>query len=371
MRASFIAVVAWLAVTHPSSVLAVPALWSSEPWPDPAPIGDGPFLARHNDRGTDPRYDYFVIEPSGATNAPVVVYFHGASPDPRPTDVRAQINRYVHAGATVVWLRLCDPSVFWCLGTMANQPSDGLDALDDALAYLSSPGHVHPQLSPLGRPQLIFVSHSMGAIVAMRAAALAATTGRAAPQAVLMHDPAGKDVLPFLPLEASNLSSIPADMLQIALVSERSVPDANSSEVVTRIHDNSPSARRFTWIVPSACALVSGATVSYACPALDAVADDVETDQERIYLSWHDETLDRRQSGLTFLARVTSLHTRIAYFDHTLACIREVQEGVAQSDCSGAAATNTGAFLELNGALLPAPPKVPYFSGPTPRLRRP
>lgn len=334
-----------------STALAAPQIIAPRPFPpiDWSAIDGDPMTHFRNARGGEAKYDYTVFKPGVDSLTPsVVVYFHGYSENAVPADVRTQIDQLVREGSTVIWLRQCTPG--WCWWDTATDviATTSLNVTKDALAYVKTflPG-------PL---RISFVAHSVGTQVAMRVASGLPLADK--PKAAILHDPRGGSNL--VKIDAARLAGIPSTMLQIILVAQDSVADSSSQDVVPKLHNNSPSVRKYAWVVPHACATELGGSVSYTCPVPIGEkdkTDDSLTPEHSYYVSQHLSTIDGTGvDAKSKTTRVVSAHTRRAFLEQTWACVREVKTGFAEEQCTGAAATATGVF----GTGVKAPPKSPY-----------
>jgi hypothetical protein len=341
-----------LATLSASAAVAAPQIIAPRPFPpiDWSTVDGDPMTHFRNDRTGEAKYDYTVFKPDPDSLTPsVVVYFHGYSENAVPADVRTQIDQLVREGSTVVWLRQCTPG--WCWWDTATDviATTSLEVTKDALAYVKTivPG-------PL---KITFVAHSIGTQVAMRVASGLPAADK--PKAAILHDPRGGSSL--VKIGADKLAGIPSTMLQIILVAADSVSDSSSQDVVPKLHGNSPSTRKHAWIVPHACATVTGSTVSYTCPVPIGEkdkTDDSLTAERSYYVSQHLSTLDGvGVDAKSKTTRTVSAHARRAFLEQTWACVREVKSGVAEAGCTGAGATFTGVF----GTGVAAPKKYPYF----------
>jgi pimeloyl-ACP methyl ester carboxylesterase len=333
------------------------------------------FTSRHNDGAPTSAPaapdDYYLFEArkpgvTGEQHAPVIVYIHGAAPwpsAPHPTNIRPQIEHYVQSGYTVVWLMFCDgtPWLRPCIDFDV-QEETALASLASAFEELRDPGHVHPSVDAQGRPQVVFVAHSVGTVMAAR---MAAQLGREqqddvsvpAPAALILHDPAGYeqkwdvgdlhvDIRATFPLEWPALEGLRADTKLLLLVAEGSEPHSNSLSTAPRLlaEAHLPAEQEQAWVVPhqqvkaTNCEWSWGrwrwenCDLDYPSPtgAIEGRTRDVHGTFEHIYYSVHETP------------GIGTPVSRRGFDDHTLSCAAEALSGAER--CSDV--TYMGRWME-------------------------
>jgi hypothetical protein len=329
--------------------------------------------------------DYYLFEPSSNagtpfSEAPLIVYLHGAAPFPNapdPSDVRSQIQHYVRQGFTVAYLMFCDRNSI--CSDFEIQEQAALDSLEAVMDELSQPGHVHVSHDGQGRPKVAFLAHSVGTVMAARMASRlgaeqASDPSVPAPAALILLDPAGYeqkfdmgnlhiDIRHIFPLEAPALNGMRPDTKIVALVAEGSAADANSISTAPRILTYAPVADKRAWLVPHQCLQSNNGAINYtSCNGrtVDGRTADVHDGQFfgwkwRDYYATHGSPADEaRLSPISYLG----------FFDHALACVREAFGEGPQARCSGSLVTDMGRWRENGSVVQQARPKVPYTFNP-------
>ena len=206
-----------LAVTPPEAPLSGPG-GLDYPYADVA-------VSEH---GTGAQH-YWLYEPEGAVDAPVVLYLHGYGND-GPASYEALLMHLARRGNTVVYPRMGNLIAVW------DYVDNAGDALLDALDVLASPGHVAPQPD-----RLAFVGHSLGGVVALH---LANRTDLPDPASVVLHDGAGAQTPAYVWLSLDTLDDVSPQTLLVALVAETSFRDRNATDVVRAAVTKTPQITR-------------------------------------------------------------------------------------------------------------------------------
>lgn len=332
----------------------------------------------------DTSADFYLFEPrrldgQPTTPRPLVVYFHGASLWPSPTQVRSQIEHYVQSGYSVLYPMFCNDKLA-CVD-FVRQDGNAMTALMDGRYTLWQDDHVGLEVRADGKENIAFVAQSLGSHIATRLAGWLGHLDRGwgalpTPQALIFHDAAGhessirsavgslgegfyqwvingledhglgwdpiaggprtyeiKDVLPLTP---ELLSGVPSSTLVLLLAAEETYETPNAFETARRIYAYVPAAESRAYVVPSQCATEVNGSVSYECPP-DLAASS--------HSAWHHYYFS---SHVLFGIGDDALMNSAVVLQ-TTACLEQARTGSVQPLCTGSFATFSGVWQQPDG----------------------
>lgn len=177
--------------------------------------------------------EYWVFSPSDPRpeQAPVVIFLHGWG-GVHPRVYGAWLQHIVRKGHLVVYPR-------YQLEDKLRTPGDVMlsgakDAVREAWVYLTTESAVKPEAQ-----RLVWIGHSMGGVLAVKAAVTAGELGVPPAGALLLIQPGGHDVVPL-----GDLAALPADaVVEIMTGDEDTLAGESGAKAIAAALADNPARR--------------------------------------------------------------------------------------------------------------------------------